>query len=174
MRARYLAGLRIRRIWHAAELGQDLNNAVQMGQPRTEAVDELIEKEFAFNHVVARVVDLFCHPLEIIDLDACQGLGCFAARTGQGRVGISPLIQLVGSLLLICGQNAAQFLQELVRAILGSQHFSQQFSLLLPRRHYGMRLRVGRSRHVYLRKQRGWWPAGACHNRASPRFVRVY
>ena len=79
-----------------------------MRQPRSVAVDEFVEHEVAFDHVVAGVVDFLGHAIEIFDLHAGQRLGRFAAGAGQGRMGVSPLVQFVGPLLLSGGHRAAR------------------------------------------------------------------
>ena len=72
--------LRIGGVRYAAQLGENLNHAVQMREPWAVAVDEFVEHEFAFDHVFARVVDFVGQAIEVFDLHATERFGGFAAR----------------------------------------------------------------------------------------------
>ena len=97
------------------------------------AVDEFVEHEFAFDHVVAGVVDLLGHAFEIFDLHAGQRFGRLATSARQRRMGIPPLIEFIRPLLLRRRQLVPKLFQQFVGAILRGQHFAQQLRLFLSR-----------------------------------------
>ncbi len=71
-----------------------------MGHPRPEAVDELVEHELAVQQVLVVRADLGGQAIEKLGLHLAQRLGGHTATAGQVRIGLFPLAQLVGPLLL--------------------------------------------------------------------------
>ncbi len=86
--------------WNAAELREELKDAVEVGKAGTEAVDKFVKYKFAVHHCLVVFVDFKGNVLNELGLHAAQRLGGDAATAGKNRIGFLPLAQFRGPLTL--------------------------------------------------------------------------
>ncbi len=77
----------------AAELGQDLEQSVQVGHPRSEPIDEFVQHEFAIHQAVEVFVDLARDRVQKLHLNPAERFGRRAAGPRQVGIGLLPLTQ---------------------------------------------------------------------------------
>ena len=71
-----------------------------MGQPRAKPIDELVEHELAVEQRLVVVADFLGQAVQELGLDLAQRLGRQPAAPRQVRIGLLPLPQFDGPLLL--------------------------------------------------------------------------
>jgi hypothetical protein len=111
---------------NGAQLRQDLQHAIEMGQSRPEAVDELVEHKvavgerfFIFNDFVGQIP-------EKLRLHAAQSLRRSTTVSGEFRVGLFPLPDFRRPLSLSCAKLLSEVFQQLILSFLPSRQLAQQ------------------------------------------------
>ena len=101
-----------------AELGEDLQNTVQMRQTRSESVDELVEHELALFKSPITVANFLGQIVQELRLNSTERLGGGTTRTGQIGIRVLPLLQFGRSLLIDSIVLLNQPLEQLVLLLL--------------------------------------------------------
>ncbi len=110
----------------ATKLCEDLQDAIEVGEPRSEAIDKLIEHVLTLDQVILAVSDLISQLVEELSLDAAEGLGRLTARASELRICVLPLLQLIGSLLVGCNLMLYQLLQQSILLLLAGNELTKQ------------------------------------------------
>ena len=113
----------------AASCESTCTNPFRWGEPRTEAVDEFLQHEFAFLHVFRGIVGFFDDAFDEGSLHPIERLGRLAAFVRQPRMGVAPGVQLAGALLLLGGLLTDKFFQQLIVAVASRGDIAQHAKL---------------------------------------------
>ena len=124
-----------------AELGEDLQDAVEMGQTGAKTVDEFIEHELALFQTAFAVGDLFGQIVQKLRLNAAERFRCRAAGSRQFRIGVLPLLQFIGTLFVGCVLLLNHLLQKPILLLLSRDQMPQKIDrdLVLALAWFGLR-----------------------------------
>lgn len=87
--------------WLGSELRQELQHAVEVGEPRAEAIEKVAEGVVAVGEALGVFVGLGGDIREKLGMDFRERFGGMAAGRGQFRVGFLPCLELSVALSLL-------------------------------------------------------------------------